>query len=604
MFPESHTTMAKISTTSPDLRWFIADQHGKVFVNSQKLPLESLLEASQFAGDSKLMRFVFIPDMNVLYIQDGREWHSQISDGDEDAWKILNSALWFIRNNFNAQPNLKYGDPPGSAAARKLSQFDQAWDKIKEYVHQEFEAAAKDIPVFEYTPTEKIDVDVGFSAGGIKIGDLSSEGPTFLINLGIDIFGAPDYKKINSALVDRYLENIQSIHPSEWKTHIAGEGLYFAIWHNGTRVFRATHEQAGRLIDEDFLREEPSLNGYSGPIILFSYDPKRNRILLRDTHHEELSQGDSLKGMLADIKRKIAKSHKASDSDMVMSHDDIAGRPFLTKISRQHILWDFIQDTLSGKAGFQPEDMPIIEGPLTKDRSIKAKLVNSPEDEQDIPLELALRAKHGVPVTYPFIAVESRLPTMGAKLHEILRVYAEKYQALQSVPMIELNFQKDNVFQSKKDLSNKLDDGINLTEWMKYMLEMGMTKKSILDFFADRGNAGARGMYIMPLLKALDETRAARIERREPSQTKLASLDLGINDWQFIGLQEALNSSQHVNDKQTQPAGGIKPFNLKEKRQEQFSQGPRTMEGLLHKQHDREMNSMKSMEQLLRESQI
>jgi hypothetical protein len=76
-------------------------------------------------------------------------------------------------------------------------------------------------------------------------------------------------------------------------------------------------------------------------------------------------------------------------------------------------------------------------------------------------------------------------------------------------------------------------------------------------------------------------------------------LDIGINDWQKYGLQEQLNQTQHVNDKQKSHQA-VKPFNLR--RQKQL---PNTStEELLAKHHDKYLNYMKSTEQLLDESRI
>lgn len=584
-------------------QWFIAAPDGQVFVNSQKLPAESLLNSEQFKAYKKLMRFAFDQASNTVFIQDGKEWHASISAGDEEAWKTLNVALWFIRKNFGSQPKLRYGLPPGSSAARSLSQYEIAWDNIKDYLRNEFDIDAQDLAVFEYVPTKPDSKTVEFG------GDHDGGPPAFRINLNMDPYGRPDYDKINRLLTQEYLNNLDKIHADEWDKHVKGEDeLYFAIWHNGkTRVFKANQLQKNRLLDEDTLRSEPSLKGYDGPILMFSYEPKSGQILLHNSHHQKLAKSDFLQRMFDEIKRKVAKRNGASESNIILGHNDMSSKPFVTKLSKQAILWDFIKEALAPEAGIEAADINVVEAPLTKDGSVKALLVKGIEDEKKIPVELAMRTKHGVAASYPFIAVESRISSLGIKLHEILREYAQLHQALQTLPIIEFNFQDNVEEQGKKfvDYVHGEDDIEALVSYMQYMFEMGMDKKAVLDFFCPRKNALQRAFYIRMVQKAVNAFRRDKAERRnaEPA-VRTAALNLGINDWYFVTLQEDINKVQHVNDKQGDPVGkDIKPFNLKQRR-EQFSTGPNTTEGLLNKKHDKELGYMKSTEQLLRESQI
>jgi hypothetical protein len=79
-------------------------------------------------------------------------------------------------------------------------------------------------------------------------------------------------------------------------------------------------------------------------------------------------------------------------------------------------------------------------------------------------------------------------------------------------------------------------------------------------------------------------------------------LGIGINDWWYIGSQEALNQSAHQND---QPS--TKPFNLKERksRKPKPEDGkPKSYEEMLGSKHDAEMPAQKTTEQLLEESRI
>lgn len=583
-------------TISHDVRWFLADEDGGIFLNTQKLPLETLLESDQFKDSSDLLRFVYDVTANAIHLQDARLWHGPISSGDEKAWKILNSALWFIRGKFGARPELRYGSPSGLVATRELHQFELAWNNIRDYIRGELGVEAKSIPVIEYAA--KQDMPAMTFSNGVKIGDMDVNVPVFIVNTNADPYGDIDYEKVNQMLTQEYLNNINKLHADVWEPHASGErNLYFAIWQSGTRVFKASEAQRGRLIDEDSLREEPSLKGYRGPIVLFSYHHGSKRLVVHDTTPDSMSKSNFLKDMLKDVVRKIAKKSTVAESAITMSHDDVSSKPFLTKMSRQVILWDFIQEELSSGAGFEPEDIQIVESPLTKDGSINSMVIRNPDDERKLPLLMALRARHKVQASYPFIAVESRLASNGMKMHSILKEYAKIYQALQSLPLIQANFQDASNIDEFSFL-HRDDEKERLISFMGYMLEMGMTQKSIIDFFAPRRRPVARAEFRKLLSEAWRETAANKAERR-PATTKLASLDLGVNDWYHIGLQEALNQSQHSNDKPPT----VEPFNLKRKK-DQFSTGPLSMNGLLSKQHDRELSYMKSTEQLLRESQI
>jgi hypothetical protein len=248
----------------------------------------------------------------------------------------------------------------------------------------------------------------------------------------------------------------------------------------------------------------------------------------------------------------------------------------------------------------QPYNINIVEAPLTKDGEMKAKLVTTPEDEREIPAAVALRAKHKIDVQYPYIAVDSRIKSKGMKYHEILREYANLLQPLQTLPLIRHNFsdQPDN-FDDFLTQSSKNEE--KEKQAMLYMLEAGLDRKSVLDFFSRRENIEQRSYYVDLLDQVFDEYKQGKAERRVQASVKTASLDLGINDWYFYTLQEGLNQTQHTND--ATPVDPTKALNP-EKKRKQITTTKNTTEGLLNKKHDHELSYMKTTEQLLRESRI
>lgn len=590
-----------IQQTSLDPEFYIAASDGKVFENNQKLPVDALITLDQFKGYEKLLRFAYDPRDNALYIQDAKDWHGPIASGEDEEWNTLNVALRFLRQKYGSQPKLRYGEAPGTCQVRKSSQYTSAWDQITDYVRKEFNSPAKDIPVVEHVPSDKSTEMVSFRPEGGTAGQVEIKGPAFFVNLSMNDFGQLDYDKVNEAIANKYLSNISKIHPNEWDSHLkGGDHLYFAIWDGETKIFKTNHEQRTRLIDEDSLRMEPSLKGYKGPIILFSFDTKSKVLTLHNAYRNSIEKSSFMKQVLGDIMRKLSKAKSISEDSIILAQDDMSTKPFVSKLSRQGFLWDFIRDVLAPEAQMQAYDLTIVEAPLTKDGEMKAKLVTTPEDERTIPAAVALRAKHKIDVKYPYIAVDSRIKSKGMKYHEILREYANLIHPLQTIPLIQHSFIENPMPFQDFVVQSKGEEGKEKRA-MLYMLEVGLDRKSVLDFFSPREKVGQRAHHMKLLDEVFDAYKQEKAERRAQSSVKTASLDLGINDWYFYTLQEGLNQTQHTNNKS--PVDPTKPLNH-EKQRKQISQTQNSTEGLLNKKHDHELNYMKTTEQLLRESRI
>lgn len=599
--PQENNPQMTIQQTSLEPEFFVAVPDGKVFENRQKLPVEALITLDAFKGYEKLLRFAFDPRSNSIYLQDAKDWHGPIASGEDEEWDILNVALRFLRQKHGVQPKMRYGEAPGTFQIRKTSQFTQAWDKITDYCRKEFNSPSKDIPVIEYVPNNKTTEMVEFRREGGAAGAVEVTGPAFFVNLAMNDFGQLDYDKVNDVIAAKYLANIGEIHPVEWNAHLKGtDHLYFAIWSGETKIFKANHEQRTRLIDEDSLRMEPSLKGYDGPILLFSFDSKSKVLTMHNAYRNSIEKSNFMKQLLGDIMRKLAKSKSISESSIILAQDDMSNKPFVTKMSRQGFLWDFIRDVLAPEAQMQPYDLSIVEAPLTKDGEMKAKLVITPEDERSIPAAVALRAKHKIDVQYPYIAVDSRIKSKGIKFHELLKEYAELLHALKMLPLIHHNFSDESEAFDDFVTQSKGEEGKE-KQAMLYMLEIGMDRKSVLDFFSPRENVTQRAHHLKILDEVFHEYKQEKAKRRVTASVKTASLDLGINDWYFYTLQDDLNQAQHTNDKA--PVDPTKPLNSTEKKK-QITTTKHTTEGLLNKKHDHELSYMKTTEQLLRESRI
>jgi len=588
-------------TDIPNVQFFILGCNGQVFENKEKLPLEAVQEMEQFKTCPKLMRFAFSPQMNTIYVQDGREWKELLLNGHEEAWMFLNDILRYIQATFRNQPKLEYGEPPGTAEIRKLHQFEDAWLKLKEYIKKDMEAEIKDIPVVEYMPIEEDKTIITFNPSGGTKADVTTQEPTLFVNRKIDEFGQPNYEFLNKELLNQYLLHFKDLHTEEYGKNQNDYELYFAMHKDKeTKVFKTSKEQANKLFDEKTLRTEPSLQNYDGPIILFYYFPKWNRMEFIGGDEATYRKYSTTNQMIDDIKRKLSKLKKIKESDIIVSYDDVSATPYHTTLSKHACLWDFVSDVLLDE-GRTPRDINMVEMPLDEDKL--AKLVNSPSE--------AGTSQNNLPpdITYPCIFVESRNKNMGIKYREILKEYIKFNKEILQNTLLSYSFKDftDKEIPAFTEELNKPENQEVVKEIIRDLLDVNCDPRTILDFFAPRSNLVQRAAYweiIDDLASEYDIKKTMRRIKNLKASVKQASLDIGINDWQKYGLQEKLNQAQHVNNKQTAPAGrsGLTPsFNLKEKRK---VNPVLSTEGLLSKQHDKDLGFMKTTEQLLDESRI
>lgn len=616
------------------VRYFIATGDGEVYENKQNLPLESLKKMKTFQGASGLFRFAYDPRNNTFYAQD-EAWRKLVSSGDKHAWDLLNRAAKHVSEEFGARnPKSRWGDPPNSAVARRISQYGVAWNYIKNYIHKEFGTDPVDVMVVEFAPdmASKEERAVWFSQSGGKVGDISTNEPTIFVNRKKYMLddGDIDFGVINQILMVSYLKHVKEIADTspdqdkyekvlgQWQSRLSGTGgyeLYFAIWNNGqTQIHRTNDLQRQRLLDENSLRKEPSMKGYprTSPVIMFSFLPGQNQIIFQNQHPRDMERYPLYKQMLDDIKRTMSSIKQVPKDDLLTTYDPSANSPFVSKMSDYKIVWDYVTDVLAPKYHFSPTDISVIEMPLSDEGDKIAAFVRSPQEEmQESPKAQQYKISHGISVPYPFILLENRIANLGLKYHALLHEYQHFVQAIQNVEFVPYSYDMSQSPSSSEEkqkrfieyINNPLEQDAHLKQ-MIYMLEMGMAPKSVLDFFMPGQDMIARAEYG----KILDKAVEAYDEERHAARTgmeKTAGLELGINDWWHFGLQEQLNQSQHVNDITGPYRPSAKPYNLKKKRQEpQIAKGPRTLEGLLATKHDTELNSMKSMEQLLREGQI
>jgi hypothetical protein len=661
---------------SPEMQYYFAgpvedDGSRQVFVNKDNLPAETIEKFEKFKNQPFLpFRFAFDPKKNKVYIQDA-SWEKYINEGG-DAWKLWNDVLAYVRDNLvkdERDLDWGYGEPPATGRLRKLSDYGQAWNYITEYISSEFKTPPVDVDVVEYVLDEGQPLESPFFSpkGGTKA-DITVNEPAIFISKPAG--KRVDYIAINQSLITTYFAHFEEITKTsqdmEKKINLVaqmaehydsgGYDLYYAIpntrsscgfvvdkfpdihqpaWkcpkcgkdNSFTKIYEIETGQRNRIVSPDAVLSQPGMEDYRGPEpILFSYLPARNMLTFQNWHPNDMKQWKTYNQMYSDIMAYMTNEKSPDKKPPVEAFDDRALSPFVTKISSIRPLWDAIKK-LCKKNGITPKDVDVLETPLSKDMSTKAMFIFDPKQESEkIPDAQEARISRGIglsevgrpgDLTPPYLAVESRISSVGEKYHAMFHEYVHFFQiSIQNMPHVPYSFKGGPNDATSEDermarfieyIRNEREHDAHMQQ-MLYMLENQWSPNEVLDWFADKRVPIARVEYRRILNDALREYRKEREERlgmaaettKEPAQQKVASLYLGVNDWWYMGLQENINEKQHYNDMEEGPPG-IRPYNRKEQKK---IQPHGTTEELLHKKHDQEMSSQKTVEQLLRESQI
>jgi len=657
----THRTKRIAGTPSPEKRevqYYFVGPDNEIYQNRENYPPETLAGFSAFKGVGWIpFRFAYDSRSGEMFVQDDN-WRDLIEESDEGAWALFNGALAFVGEEFGVnQVGRRYGEPPDTAELRKLSQYGVAWKYISKYVASEFGVPAKDIPVVEFVPEVKEaqegeeqppvtdeGVPVAFSQDGTKKGDVSVSGPVLLVDR---TSSKGDYGIVNQGLIASYLQNLDPITSSaidpfsklglmaRWVEGLLPGGFeqYYAIWgEDGTQVYRMNEEQKNRLFDEDAVRNDPSLKGYDGPILLLSYIPVRNQVVFQNFRPDDAVGME--KQMLEDVKKVIASNKQVPIEDLSVGFDDTKGVPLPVSIKKFTVVWDYITDVLAPRAGFEPKDITVIEMPLSQGGGTKAAFVRGEKEEESlVPGAKDYRLSYGITIPYPFILLESRIRNLGEKYYALLHEYTHFSQELRKLPMFNYSFEggvgsardsKERLRRFVEYINNPNESEAHLNQ-MVYMLHMGIPPAQVIDMFMpvsqvrlDPNFVIHRAEYRKLLDKAMEIFRkdmgghkgigeAGPPTKAPVPMDKEAALDLSINNWWFQGSQENANRSRHLNTRQEDPPSvpgtrpGTAPYNMRRKKNPALAL---TVEGLLSKSHDEELSCEKTTEQLLRESYI
>lgn len=553
--------------------YLYVDPSGKVNPNKDLLPVDALRQKDNL--DGVYFRFCYEDKSNKIYVQDP-SFRKTLSKGDEDAWKFFNRALEFLEKNNDARfAAREWGEPEHSGIKRRLSDYPECWVYLNEVFSEEFSCKPIDIPVYEH-----LAADVEFSdfvylmPVGSKIGDKETTQPMLGLNRNHDAAkGELDVsmKAMGFGLVKYYLRHASHILKACGRDDLAeqcskgvAQTTLFAINQNGkTRVFKSKPGMEDEAAIKGGLKEAEEM-------ILFRFDKEVRRICVKNKLPCDFQENDKLKGMIEHIRTNIAKQYDLPRHMVTISFDDGLSSGFVSKISRIKPIWDMINTTIPEHAQ-QIQDFPILHLPFNHECTV----CEGPEDEPDN--VKTFRAARGIQLNYPFFTVGNIGRGMATRkiMDRILSFFFGNDPA---DPEEFMDFVKDHREEIKSD--------------MKFLTSMGYGKSDVLDFFAGGFDLLKRAEY----RKIYDQ-----LCRPMSKTAQSIGLGLGINDWWRYELQDAINQADHSENK---PKKKKKKQIEKKDLKNVTPSGPRSYEGMLRMKHDKEMNSQKGVEQLLRESQL
>lgn len=574
-----------------DIKYFYADPAGTVHENPQVWPLAVL--ANRYPKGI-VLRFAYDRELDKIYIQD-QNIRRLMGSGDRDVWHYVNEAAKFVKREFGAGfLDREFGDPPGTAAKRNLSQYAKAWQYLNDYLSDEIGVPPVNMTVCEFVPDGNRRDPVSLEIAGSACGEGTIDEPSIHINRymhkeGLSESEDVDWDLLNETLARFYLRNVREIHDiAAGEDHSGlldryedalGYELMVAYAAGGdVKIIRASDNG---LSEQEVRRAVPNAEG----VTLFSYIPEQKRLVFHNRMPTDMAGKEGLSDVLASITKLAARSSNARPDDIVVSFDPALNAPFVTKMGRYKIPSELGKDRFGKDLG----ELAVVEVPIGVPRG--AMLVRKSSEEPDRLKDF--RVRFGLAVDYPFLAVDNRTHSLGGKYRAMLDALAKPSgEGKKASRWIE----RDREFVSE---IRSEEQARKVQRQMEFMLRMGMPRTYIVDFYAGRQDPPKRAEYRMILRKAWDK---AGIGTRRYAASKTAAIGpaYDVNSWWHIGLQEELNRAQHDSADQRQ---ALEPYNMRKIREHK---GPKKKpyEALLNPQRDKDLGYMKTTEQLLRESRI
>ena len=557
-------------------KFLYAGPDGHIRENNFILPKEVLLHLDGHK-EGLLFRFCWDKENNKIFIQD-ESFRDMLNSGDKEAWNVLNHCLRHLSLNGARFVEQAFGDPVDSGIYRKMSDYAKSWKDITKFLKREFDIEPIDIDIYEYVPLPENESEtVRFLPKGATIGEKTLEKLTIGVNrylhkpIGCQCKDV-NYELIGVMLSAFYLDHIKEIAASsdsnsfkEALDKLDDPKLMLALNDNEkTRIFRPKANE-GR--DESKIRNDLK---YDGPIIFFSFDKSSGVLCIKNHLLGYLYENPVTKKMLEDILSSASKISGFPKHRIALTCDPSTNSGFKSKLNRYKIPWTLLPEPKT--------DMDVIEVRLNIDWQFPSKIIKDEKEEDSIEGLKNYRAARGMTVSYPLMVVNGD-QGMGKKLRSILD------------NVLEFSNGKSSPHDSAKLIIRLKDTEVRsrVETDMKFLMLMGLAHNDVLDFFAGRDELAKRMEFSMIFDSVLAESGHTH------TRTIKASMGRGlqINDW-FGASQEILNQAQHEQ-------ASTKPFNLKKKKQPVIIRG---YEDMLRMTHDKESSAQKTIEQLLRESQI
>lgn len=536
---------------------YVFSPDGNAFDNPEVLPLDGLPH-----GQSAL-RACLDTDARKIWIMD-ESARKSIMEGP--GWELLNLALMGMDQRHGLRfLDREYGCPPNLNVPRTLSRYP-AWTRIVKFMRDEFNSDPVDVAVVEHSDPGQ--PDIAFIPGQQPF--ISANRATFKSERGDCSFHA-----MSNALFRYYLRNLEQImtsYPEAWRSfgpryqRWKGKSLldvFFAVdGPEGLRVFKMPMDEGGAPT-----KQEEVEKATGSPYIMFVHDPdSRNIVVLNCIPRDTCPTAHDEGAMVEKLVERIAKSSDLRPEEMILTFDPALAKPFVSNLSSYIIVKDILDE-----AKWIGQDIRVVEAPI--DIKDDATIIPSPEEEDSrSPSSKRYRAVNGINVQYPFLLVDSRIRSWGKKIKAMLDALCPGHDPLSK--LCEEDFCKLARGRLRDELKTRMD----------YLMEMGLDKRSTLDLMA--GPNMVRRAELREIMESCKIATASRTADLGP--------ELQINDWWYIGLQETLNQASHK-DETPKPQS----YNLRRMRA-----STTTTEDMLRRKHDKEMSFYKSMEQLLRESQI
>lgn len=547
--------------------YFYIGPDGIVKPNDRLYPVD-LLRSITGDQDGLFFRFAFEPEAKRLFVQDN-SFRDKLRSGDNKAWEFYNHALDYLNKKAQARfLDQKWGDPQDSGLTKSLSHYPFLWKNLHEIFSEEYNLNPIDMKVYEYVSLPDKDERISLLKEGSTIGEDPINEPMIGLNRNHSSFkknGDVSFELINKALLIFYLSKMPEIltaigHPdiAEKVKNAPKPQIMFAIKHNDkTRIFNAKDEA-----DEENIRT--AIKDYDGPVVIFDMDHGCKKVCFKNRMTSDFSK-PPMDGIYKDILSSCGKQLKVPKEDLFVSFDHGLGRPFISKLSRFKVAWDLLRE-----ANPQMKDIPVFIVPFRTEN----KVVRSSDDEDEKCKRF--RATRGVNIEYPFLLISGG-GTKGKQLRTVVDSCLEFCYG-----------KSDNQFTTEDEFLGFVDKSKpNIKKDMKHLIDMGYSKKEILDFFAKDFDLFRRAQF----RQIYDE-----VSGKSKKRFSVASMGLGLQiNENYIQIQDTINQAEHSNDKKKK--NDEAPPSRKHI-------SPRSYEQLLQMKHDREMSAMKTTEQLLHESRI